>query len=60
MQRYVFELSSNDKLFIDDKVVAIDGFVSIDDDNICIQGYYVDTGDDYEMVYSLDDIVRIS
>jgi hypothetical protein len=60
MERYVFELSSRDKIYIDGDLVAIDSFVSIDEESICIQGYYVDTGDDYEMIYSLDDIVRIS
>jgi hypothetical protein len=60
MERYVFELSSKDKLLINDQVVAIDGFVGIDDESICIQGYFIDTGDDYEMIYSLDDIVKIS
>jgi hypothetical protein len=60
MERYVFELSSNDKIFIDDQVVAIDGFVSIDEELVYIQGYYVDTGDDFEQMYSLNDVVRIS
>lgn len=59
MERYVFEITSYDKLNIDGEPVALDSFIALDDDNVCIQGYYVNSGDDFQGTYSLDDVVRI-
>lgn len=59
MERYVFELTTLDKIYIDYDVVAIDSFTSLDDDNVYIQGYFVESGDDFCRTYSLDDVVRI-
>lgn len=59
MERYVFELTSYDKLNIDGEQVALDSFIALDNDNVCIQGYFINTGDDFQRTYSLDDVVRI-
>jgi len=59
MERYVFELTSYDRLLIDGEAVALDSFTAIDNDNVCIEGYFVNTGDGFQRTYSLDDIVKI-
>lgn len=59
MERYVYELTSLDTIYINESKVAIDSFVSIDDDTVYIDGYDIDSGDDICLTMQLDDVVRI-
>ena len=59
MYKYVFDLDSNDRIVIDERPVSIDCFIPISDEIIGIDGYYLDTGDDFFQVFDLNDEIRV-
>lgn len=59
MQRYIFELTSNDQFIDDNNIIYIDSFVPISDDSVAIDGYNQD-GDAYFKVFDLNDVVSMA
>lgn len=59
MDKYVFDLSTDDVLLVDNQRVIIDSFTPISDDTLLIGGYYEDSGDDYSGIHDVNDEITI-